>query len=757
MKTKRRVDYLIVLKHLTFLITCAVFSYIKGTPSIYSVGVYSAGIALGLNPVLSSAALCLSVILVGGEKSILFFLPATVLHIALFGLYKIKEKKLGIECAVYCILSLSLFIITGKDMTLSERIVDSAITSCIALVLFVAGNAICKKGLKYKLGYEEVFTVFISLSLFGLGLSNIISPYLWKGLSVFLILCTSFIYRSTGKSTLVSAVLGLSLAIYYRNVSYVSLYVIIAVAVESLMPLSRFLSAIAVVAVDYAVYSVFGIFGAYSIFNALSVAVGTAVFSAIPGRILNSVKDNISLFKDKQLSRLSINRNRLMTSNRLYDLSAVFLEIADSFNALYQKEESADAIKGSISKTVYSSVCEECSNKNKCLNNCDIAGSIEKIAEIGYAKGKLSLIDIPLELSHCIKISDVIYAVNRTLGEIQESAAERSAKDSGRKILSSGAKGVAEILKGLAFECGTQLKYQSQTEKILSEKLYRSGYKISELLIYGEKDCRSVSMVVTGKEFSVSAIKKITESTVECDLYLAEKCLITDEKCYICFKNSARFDAVFGVASIKKDGSSVSGDTHSVARLGGDKFLVALSDGMGSGRQAEKVSSASLSLIESFYKAGLSSQFILGTVNKLLAINTDEIFTALDVTVIDLKKCTADFVKYGAPYGFIVSENSIRIVEGSSLPMGILEELSPSVVTADLNDGDIVLMMTDGVSDAFGSGSEVLDFLRTLPAKNPQTMVDKLLEKAMSLSDGKNHDDMTALAVRIFERERFYA
>jgi stage II sporulation protein E len=195
----------------------------------------------------------------------------------------------------------------------------------------------------------------------------------------------------------------------------------------------------------------------------------------------------------------------------------------------------------------------------------------------------------------------------------------------------------------------------------------------------------------------------------------------------------------------------MSGDTHSVMRISGDRFLVALSDGMGSGKNAESISSTSLSLIECFYKAGLNSDLILSTVNTLLAINTEDSFTALDVSVIDLKTCTADFIKYGSPYGFIINDNGIKIVEGSSLPIGIIEQLKPSVCTSPLNDGDVILLLSDGVSDAFGCSSDIIDFLRTLPAKNPQTLANQVLEHAISLNDGQKKDDMTALAVRVFK------
>jgi len=271
-------------------------------------------------------------------------------------------------------------------------------------------------------------------------------------------------------------------------------------------------------------------------------------------------------------------------------------------------------------------------------------------------------------------------------------------------------------------------------------------------LIYGEEERTSVSVILTMKEFSLSHLQKVISDTLGIEMTLKDKADVSDGKFFLSFSKACDYDAVFGIAKVKKDGSNISGDTHSVVRISDKKFLVALSDGMGSGEHAENVSSTALSLIESFYKAGLNSTLILNTVNKLLTINTEDSFTALDVSVIDLTDCSADFIKYGSPYGFIVSDNGIRIIEGNSLPLGIVDELKPSVCNAFLNDGDMVVLVTDGVSDAFSSSGEVIDYLRSVSAKNPQTLADDLLAHAVRLNGGNKKDDMTVLAVRVFKR-----
>ena len=150
----------------------------------------------------------------------------------------------------------------------------------------------------------------------------------------------------------------------------------------------------------------------------------------------------------------------------------------------------------------------------------------------------------------------------------------------------------------------------------------------------------------------------------------------------------------------------------------------------------------------------MNTNLILDTVNKLLAINTEDDFTAIDVSVIDLKKCTADFIKYGSPYGFIVGNNGIRIVESNSLPLGILEELKPSVCTTNLDNGDIILLISDGIADAFSSINDLIEYLRSLTALNPQTLANDVLKKALEHAKGVKNDDMTALAVRIFKNPK---
>ena len=178
--------------------------------------------------------------------------------------------------------------------------------------------------------------------------------------------------------------------------------------------------------------------------------------------------------------------------------------------------------------------------------------------------------------------------------------------------------------------------------------------------------------------------------------------------------------------------------------------MVVLSDGMGSGEYAQRVSECTVSLLDSFYRAKMPSELVLSTVNKLLTFSKEERFVCTDIAVVDLDDGNADIIKIGSPTGFILSGNTIKVLETSSLPLGILDAVRPDACSYRLAENDVLLFLSDGITDAFGSASDLYEVLRGIPYHNPQQLTDTLLENALQIYGGKAKDDMTAVAVRLF-------
>lgn len=754
-KIKATFDYINIIKYLIILFLFTITNFLENEVQPYSTSMYSSLLCLDF-PLFSTSIFFLLSFIIVGRPGLIAGSAISVGVFLLISLIKLKFRaKKYIEYVFYTAISMLGFIFLGDtsiQIDIEKRILCTLLSSFLTLIFCVALNAVDKKLLKYKTNKEEQIALIVFLVIFGLGISNFTSPYIWKTISVLVVLCCLYIFDS-GVGITISASLGISLAIYYGNISYMAIYLFWGLIANSFISISRYLSAISILICDYLVQILFNIYPSYELNEFLSVLIGFLLFCIIPTKALSYIKDKFYLFKEKHIIRQTINSNRLMLSNRLYELSGVFLEMSSAFNQFKKAELSVDKIRNTSIKNINENVCKNCNMFSSCKENKSSKNiGIEKMLEIGIAKGKLSLIDLPNEISSlCIHPNEIIFALNKFISEYRSFQNANINLSNSRALISKETEGVAEILKGLALESGTLLKYQNKLERTLNDELLKKGFLVSEILIYGEGSKIRVGMLLTMKEFSLIELQRIVSKCLKTEMILCDKNNTTQEKVYLSFKKKVDYDAVFGIAKATKTNSKISGDTHSVVRINDEKFLVALSDGMGSGIEAESISSISLSLIESFYKAGMNSTLILNTVNKLLSINTEDAFTALDIAVINLKEATIDFIKYGAPYGFIINDGAVKIIESSTLPLGILEEITPSVAQTKLNDGDMVLLLTDGISDSFGSSSEIIDFLRTIPAKNPQTLANQILNKAISLCNGVCKDDMTTLAVRVFK------
>ena len=179
------------------------------------------------------------------------------------------------------------------------------------------------------------------------------------------------------------------------------------------------------------------------------------------------------------------------------------------------------------------------------------------------------------------------------------------------------------------------------------------------------------------------------------------------------------------------------------------KYLLAISDGMGHGEKAHKNSELTISVVENFYRAGFENEIVLSSVNKLMSINQMEDFATLDMCVIDLECGFIDFIKLGANPSYIRHKNSVTIVEGASLPLGVVDEIKTTVKKSAIDEGDIIILCSDGVADTFGGEEYLKDFITHMQISSPQEMADFIHKVAIQRSGGEIKDDITTIVARI--------
>ena len=204
-----------------------------------------------------------------------------------------------------------------------------------------------------------------------------------------------------------------------------------------------------------------------------------------------------------------------------------------------------------------------------------------------------------------------------------------------------------------------------------------------------------------------------------------------------------------------KDDEHISGDSYSFMELPKGGYMIALSDGMGSGRAAGEESRTVIELLEQFAEAGFKRELALKMINSVLVMGTDEeSFATLDMCYVDLYSGSAEFIKTGAAATFVIRDSKAKAIRSSSLPIGMLKYFDMDRAEFKLKKNDIILMLTDGaaeVIDRDGMSDIILtELMENNKMKDPKDIADYVLESLKERSGFRIQDDMTVVAARVW-------
>ena len=215
------------------------------------------------------------------------------------------------------------------------------------------------------------------------------------------------------------------------------------------------------------------------------------------------------------------------------------------------------------------------------------------------------------------------------------------------------------------------------------------------------------------------------------------------------------FYTMQGTARIGKGCSNISGDNFSMMDMPGGRKGVVLSDGMGSGEEACRESTLVIELLEELLAAGFPEETAIQMINTTLVMGREEIhYSTVDMTVFDLYTGECEIIKAGASATFIKKKDSVEHLSSTSLPIGVMNHIEIDSVKRKLEDGDFVIMVTDGVLDALPVGEQDI-LLETIiqgsAISNPKEMAHHILEQVLAWTGKEPADDMTVLAVGLWE------
>ncbi|MBU5439298.1 stage II sporulation protein E [Tissierella sp. MSJ-40] len=696
------------------------------------------------------------------------YLVSSVLIISFFKMVKEDKDYSLIKSAI---ISSSIFTVTKILFLFLNKnffIYDLFLTSFEGIVIFtmtyIFSFSIPLEAMKdRKLNSEKIICTFITLALVLSGFSKLSI----LGISIKNIVSTIFIlYFSYSQG----AFIGTSMGIILGMVSYISQpempFIIAIYGVAGLLSgvfrdLGKIGSILGFVLGNGIISFYISGFGTSFVdYKEIIISIIFFIFFSkyIDGSITEIIEMDFDIKKDyaHKKDELTI-KNLTRVSNLFNSLSDTFKESANERD-LYSVMEVYGLVDG-----VANGVCNKCPNYKSCWesNYYTTYYSFFNLVSLMEVNSEIDEEMIPSGIkNNCINQEEIIEKMKRFYELFKLNHSWKTKLLENRILVAEQLEGLGKVVENLINDIYKNPTFNEDLEEIIYKDLRNNRIDVSSVAVAQlEKNDFEVFIDINNgskQENNRQRITNIVSNTLgvplTSDFTLSN---IREERQRFKLIRNNRYSALTKMASMPNSEDCISGDNYTFGEVE-NTYFSALSDGMGIGKKANIESSIAINLLEKFMEANVDKKVILKTINSILrAKSNEEIFTTLDLSFIDLYTGKLQMIKTGAPATFVKKKDRVEIVNTQSLPVGILKDVDFNIYEEYIEDGDIIIMMSDGVLEASRDIENtelwMKEIIMSIDSINPQVIANKVLERAKEASVNNIRDDMTVLVTKVWK------
>lgn len=637
---------------------------------------------------------------------------------------------------------------------------------CIYPIYYIIAYAmICFKDIKTRHLFtnEELISMAITISLMISGSwgINIYDVSLRNVLALVLVFVMSYI-KGSSVGAASGVAIGVIIGISSNNmIIYVSAFGVCGLVIGIFKESGKIISSIAYIVA-------FSIIILYSKYNGqikiIEALIALGMFLIIPEKILNSLALELDFNKKQEFLNESYgSKIKNILVGKLNSFSGVLNNMSDVLENLVDNEKlNMKSKSSSLIENLADRVCGNCNMNCICWKRESYFtyAAFEELIQ-NFQEKKIT---IPNEIERkCIMRTALIKNTEEIVNNYIINEMWKSRLNEGRELLASQINNMAYSIGEIVEEFNTSVKFNSEMENMVARILNKKRIKYKDIVCFNDKNDRIVIKISMeacgGSQICVKDILPPLNEALKKNMCISDDgCSIdpNDNTCNVTFEETPKYHVASYVGSLCKDGEKCNGDSYFFGKLNDGTYISILSDGMGSGPQAGQESGAVVELIEKFSKSGFSRNTAINTVNSIMTLkfSTDEKFSTVDLCNVDLYSGSIDFMKVGAVPSFIKSSNKVEVIQSKTLPIGVLDKADVDVVKKQLNNGDIIVMLSDGIldysSDVTGKIDWILEYLEQSNNGNPKELAEELIKKAKELSGDKIKDDMTVVVSKVY-------
>ena len=458
-------------------------------------------------------------------------------------------------------------------------------------------------------------------------------------------------------------------------------------------------------------------------------AIGAGIFLMLPRAFTSEVGRFINAEMQRERNRKEyLTRLRNVTAQRLEDFSQVFAEMGGIFS---QPVERAAPQAWNIDALM--PVCGGCPAFNRCW--CDKGRLYDAMEQI--VRGERP----PFFIERCMRL-DRLSALSGELIWARLREAELCSRLNEATVLAGRQlTGVAAVVDSISERLEKDIRFDDALEAKLMRKFDIAGCSAKNVTAQysGGRLTVSVEGRTCMRQCSGAALRVVNEESRKKMRLAGREC---DSGCRFVFEQAQNTEVSASISQLSQSGDC--GDSAIAESLGQGRFLMAISDGMGSGTAAHNESAAAIALLKRLYSAGVDREVAVEAVNRLLLLRGEnDMFSTLDVCCIDLVEGRAELCKLGAPPSYWLCADGVRMLCAETLPAGVVERAQPQVYSFDVKVDDWIIMFSDGAHDAI---SDPVQAVRKFACGKPELTAKCLLKLA---SENGADDDATVIAAHI--------
>ena len=128
-----------------------------------------------------------------------------------------------------------------------------------------------------------------------------------------------------------------------------------------------------------------------------------------------------------------------------------------------------------------------------------------------------------------------------------------------------------------------------------------------------------------------------------------------------------------------------------------------------------------------------------------------ECSATVDLMELDLMQSRASFYKSGAAPTYVFRNGSLFKLRSHTVPVGIIRELDTRRIGFDVSPGDVIVMVSDGVTQGKEDCPWLFDLLRS---QGEDASPDRLADLIVKYAKGEGGtDDISVLIIKVGEEK----